>query len=227
MPLPGPTPATRAVDLQAVTYLLWASVSVLAGGLIAAAALFVPGILGIATTTGANPAITIRWEFYLLLAIDGAVGVTTTLLLRFAFRTLTPVDVRFSTPSTLSILLIVGLVLVLAGVYPLFVGYQSFFDCTSTSTNQTTLANCPGLTAAVLGLLALLAGSVIGLVGYIGCLIGVWRFGSRYGSDAYRIGAILLLFPLLNVVGAILILIAAHSTREELHRTMGGPVRSF
>ncbi len=66
---------------------------------------------------------------------------------------------------------------------------------------------------------------IIGLIGYIGVAIGIWRFGVRYGEGKFKAGAILIFFPLLNVVGLVLILIAARSTRAKLAN--GSPVPIF
>ena len=64
---------------------------------------------------------------------------------------------------------------------------------------------------AVMGITA-----IIILVGYIGLLIGIWRLGSRYSSDGFKVGAVLLIFPVLSVAGAILILVSARNARARI-----------
>jgi hypothetical protein len=55
-------------------------------------------------------------------------------------------------------------------------------------------------------------------VGYIGLLVGIWRLGTRYGEWMFKVGALFLIFPFLNVAGTIFILIAA---RESGGKTPG------
>lgn len=224
---PVPTPATRAADRGAMTYLLWAAILWLVSALVSVADLFIPGGLAAITTTSTGTTVSFRWEFYVVVLVGVAFSIVNILLLRTSFRELVPHDRRFSTPSKLALLAVVGVVLVVIGLYPLLLGAQSFLVCASNTTNTTLQAQCPGLGEALAGFGLLAVGGIIALVGYIGCLVGIWRFGSRYGNDLFKIGAILLIFPLLNVVGAILILVGASSVRDRVATSMGGAGPSF
>jgi uncharacterized membrane protein len=163
---------------------------------------------------------------YLLVAVSAAAIAFTLVELYFfrrAFRALASQDRRFSTPASLTLLVLVAILIVaLVGGGLISELYQSI-QCagpgnpiTSTCLN---LGNFLGL-FALLGLAGILA-----LIGYLGLLVGIWRLGSRYGESMFKIGAILLLIPLLNFVGVILILVAARSARGRI--AAGGPVASF
>jgi len=173
-------------------------------------------------TTKAGSTLVFGPLFYVVVIVSAALSVVTILLLRASFRELVPVDSRFSTPSTLALLLIVGVVVVLIGLVPLIAGAPTLSGCVVTSGNTTLPGNCSGLGDLIIGGLVILAGAILVLIGYIGCLIGVWRFGSRFQNSLFKVGAVLLLFPVLNVVAAILILIAAQSERTRV-ASLGTP----
>jgi Protein of unknown function (DUF973)/zinc-ribbon domain len=148
-----------------------------------------------------------------LVVVAAAVAVTfvEVWLYRAAFHVLTPGDSRFQTPARLALVLIVALVLVVA-VYAWTIELLlSVVACAGSSTSIP--PSCiPG---TLIGAALLLLGvAVVALVGYIGLLLGIWRLGTRYDDSKFKAGAILLIFPLLNLVGAVLILLAAHAARR-------------
>ncbi|MGP8072816.1 MAG: DUF973 family protein [Thermoplasmata archaeon] len=134
-----------------------------------------------------------------------------------AFRKLAAFDRRFSTPSKLTFLLAIALLVVIAVLYPVLTQLGSAVTCVNSTTNSTAAVSCIPGTLAVLILLVGVAG-ILALVGYIGLLIGLWRLGTRYDNGLFKAGSILSIFPFLNFVGAILILVAAHSVQEGLDR---------
>jgi Protein of unknown function (DUF973) len=159
------------------------------------------------TSTGTTYSLGPAYEWWALILIGGALGVAWILLLRAGFAALAPIDRRFSSPATLGWLAIIGIVLALGGLALLFHSLQTAAGCVGT--NNTTLANC-FLSSGILASFGVLAvGGILALIGYIGLLIGVWRLGRRYGDDLFRIGAVLYIFPVLNLVGEILVLVAA------------------
>ncbi len=54
--------------------------------------------------------------------------------------------------------------------------------------------------------------AIVLFAGYIGLLVGIWRLGSRYSEWMFKVGAIFLLIPFLNVAGAVFVLIAARES---------------
>lgn len=212
---PGvPSPSTREVDRASLSYLLWAAVIWLATGVVSLVLVIGTTALFSVHTTTTGSTYVFAPLFYVVVIVSAALSFVEVLLLRAAFHRLEPVDRRFSTPSKLALLLIVGFVILLLGLVPLLIGAQSITGCIANSSNSTLSGNCSGIGDVVLGALVVLAGGIIALIGYVGCLIGIWRFGSRYQNDLFKVGAIMLIIPLLNVVGAILILIASQTERN-------------
>lgn len=68
-----------------------------------------------------------------------------------------------------------------------------------------------------------LVGGLATLVGLIGILIGVWRLGTRYGDGVFKVSALLLIFPIVSFVGAILILYSAYSHRNRVAAMANAP----
>ncbi|MGA8709638.1 MAG: DUF973 family protein [Thermoplasmata archaeon] len=171
-----------------------------------------------ATTTSSGSAFSIDLtSLYVLIALGG-VGIILALLefwyYRQAFRTLAQTDRRFSTPASLTLLAFVALVIILVLVGALIgLIYQAFVCAGSGGVITSTCVDA----TQILGLVVLIGITAIVLfVGYIGLLIGIWRLGTRYGDSKFQVGAVLLIFPLLNIVGLILILVAAQSARGKL-----------
>jgi hypothetical protein len=171
-----------------------------------------------ATTTSTGGSFTLDMtELYVLVALGGA-GVVLALielwLYRQAFRTLARDDSRFSTPASLTLLALVALlVIIVVAIALVGVVYQAII-CAGPGNPITSACINAG---SVLGLIVIIGvAAIVLLVGYIGLLIGIWRLGTRYGEDMFKVGAILLIIPLLNVVGLILILVATNSARGRL-----------
>jgi hypothetical protein len=211
-----PSPATRPLDQDSLTYLFWAAVIVLAAGAVSLALFASSSSLYSTDATVSGTALVFSALFFFVIVASSVLTFVEVFLLRAAFHRLEPVDPRFSTPSKLSLLLIIGLALVLVGLVPLLLGTQSLSNCVINSPNPSMAGNCSGFAEILVGALVVLVGGILALVGYIGCLIGIWRFGSRYSNDLFKVGAILLIIPFISLVGAILILIASHSARTRL-----------
>jgi hypothetical protein len=58
-------------------------------------------------------------------------------------------------------------------------------------------------------------------VGWIGLLLGLWRIGSRYDSGVTKIGAILSIIPVVNIVSPILILVGVMGVERKLRAQRG------
>ena len=110
-------------------------------------------------------------------------------------------------------------------LYPLLTQLSSAVTCLNNASTNNTTAAASCITGTLAGLILIVGiAAILALVGYIGLLIGLWRLGTRYDSGLFKAGAILAIFPLLNLVGAILILVAAHTARERLNSTPPSPV---
>lgn len=139
------------------------------------------------------------------------VGLTLTLVslwfYREGFLALRTVDGSFSSTPTFALLAVIGLVMVWAGLVLVLVELLTLLSCVTVG--GVIPASCVALGGLLGGLALLLIGLILVLIGYIGTLVGIWRLGTRYGDSLFKIGAVLLIFPFLSVVGEILILVAA------------------
>lgn len=163
-----------------------------------------------------NPIALNLTALYFLAAL-AAVGISFALaeiwLYRSAFRSLTPVDPEFRTPSTLALLAVISLaILVPTGIALLFLLAQAFQCAGAASSVSTTCVSGSVLALAVV----LAVVGILGFVGYIGLVIGIWRLGTRYRETMFHVGAILIIFPFLNIVGLILIWSAARTARAKM-----------
>lgn len=220
--MPGtPNPATRAADEAALTNVQWAAIVALASVFLSLITLFSDSygsLLTVSSPPSGTSSVTIGLAaLYLLIATAGVsviLLIIELVLYRNAFRTLAPLDSRFSTPGTLVLLLLIALVLVIVvGVALIAVVFQAI-ACAGSGNPITTSCLHAG---TILGLVAgLVIVAIVALVGFIGLLIGIWRLGSRYDETLFKVGAILLIFPVLNFIGVILILVGARSARSRL-----------
>lgn len=216
----GGPPAFGAADRTALSDVNLAAIIALAGIILSLVNLFNSSALSLysTTTVGTVTSISGNQTAFYWVAVLGATGLVLTLvelwLFRRAFRTLSPHDASFLTPGTLTLVAMVGLtILVLVVLGLLAVVYQAI-QCAGPGNAVTT--RCLDL-GTLLGLFAiLLIAAIVVLVGYIGFLIGIWRLGTRYGEDMFKAGAILLIIPVLNVVGVVLILLATRSARRKV-----------
>ncbi len=114
----------------------------------------------------------------------------------------------------LVLLIFVGIAIVLAvGVALLALVFQAI---TCAGAGNPVTSACLNLGTFLDLILLLGVAAILALIGYIGLLIGIWRLGTRYGESLFKVGAVLLIIPLLSVIGVILILVAARSSRAKL-----------
>jgi hypothetical protein len=207
---PGPT--TQAQDREALSRVSLAAALTIVGVVVGIAISALSNLGGLVSATSGASGVLITlpspWLWVGIIGVDAAIEVAGLVLYRSAFHALAPVDRRFSTPSALALAAIVGIVIALAGLGLLLDALYQAVQCVGSGNPIT--RDCL-LTGTFWGGLALAAvGGIIALVGYIGVLIGIWRLGTRYSESLFKIGAVLLIFPYLNLVGAILILAGAH-----------------
>ena len=216
-------PSFGEVDRVALSSVSLAAILGLVGAVLGFLTLLVAPVSSIVSTStsGSGTSVSLNLSGLYLLVVVAGIGLVLTILelwfYRQAFRALAPGDRRFATPATLVLVALVALVIViLAAIGLVDLVYQAILcsgsgnPITSTCIN---VGNILGL-AAVVGI-----GAIILLVGFIGLLIGIWRLGTRYGEGMFKVGAILLIFPVLNFVGLILILLAARSARGKFEGT--------
>ncbi len=225
---PGPTPATRTEDLRSLSTVEWAAIVGLLGAVVGLVIELFGRIAGLVyfTTTPAGRSLSLPspWLWALLLGFEGVIALVEIYLWRGAFRGLSRVDPRFSTPSTLALVALMGTVLAVVGLAVFLDALYLTVRCDGVG-NPITLACLP--TAQFFGGLALFGiGGLAALIGFIGILIGIWRLGTRYGEGVFKASAVLLIFPILNLVGAILILISARSKRHQVEAMATVPVPS-
>jgi len=156
---------------------------------------------------------------YLIVALTGisvVVGLLELWMYRRAFVELRGVDDRFSTPATLVFVAIVS-VLCAAGIGSAL-AVVVFEGIACAGVGNLVTGTCANL-SLVWTLIGLLVIAAIGaFIGYIGLLVGIWRLGSRYEDGLFKIGAVFLIIPLLNVVGVVLIVVAARAARSKIGR---------
>ena len=157
------------------------------------------------------------------IAISAVVGVVIEIIallqLRSALASLTKVDRQyFGIPSKLTLVVIIALPLLIVGLFVTLAELGPFFSSISQNQGQApTLSNGVGIllgASAVEGI-----GGIAILIGYIGGIIlGVWRMGSRYNETLFKIAAIFLIIPLLQIIAAILILVGVPSAKAKVLR---------
>ena len=151
----------------------------------------------------------------LLLPISVSIELIALAVLTLGFRDLGKVDrSRFSTPSTLMLVMVAGTFVAAAGGLLVFSAITGYFTMAS---NQQILQP-GGAMASVgsifLGVVVVLIGGILSLVGLVGGLmLGLWRAGSRYNETLLKLGAIFVIIPFLNFVAPILVIVGAHGAK--------------
>lgn len=138
---------------------------------------------------------------------------------RQGFVRLRSEDPRFSTPATLALLAIVGILVLVLGLAVLFSSVAALLQCAGGTTPVP--ARCVNVGALLGGVALLFVGAVLGLIGLIGTVLGLWRLGDRYDNSLLKAGAVLWIFPILNLVGVLLILLALREVRHRLAPAVG------
>jgi len=182
------------------------------------------GFLSVSTTYGSstldlhfNP----PWYWTAYLVVVAAAGVAQIILFRLSLRSFSFVDPTFSTPATLALVAVIGFLLLFFGVGLFFASIVQAIDCAGAGNPVPVSCLFTGAFWSGIGLLVV--GAIITVVGYIGVLVGIWRVGTRSGNALFKVGAILMIFPYLNIVGAILLLIGAQDEIGRLRSIAPAP----
>ena len=225
----APNPSSRRVDLNALESVEWAAILSLVGAVLSLVVLFGTNATTFVSVTSAGPAtgVTIVLSALYLFAAVAGIGLALTIvelvLYRRAFRDLAPVDSRFSTPASLVLLELIGVVLLAGLALGLIWLLFQAIACAGSGAPITTACLNVSTALDLLGLVVVVA--IVVVIGYIGFLIGIWRLGTRYDESLFKVGAILLIFPVLNLIGTILVLVAAHSAKSRF--AAAGPPSTF
>jgi hypothetical protein len=222
---PGPTPATHEADRAALGYVSAAASTALVAAVVSVVLISISNfgrlVTVTSTTSGAVLTLPSPWLWVAILGVDGALGIAEIVLIRTGFRRLVDVDRTFSTPAGLALAALVGVVLALLGAGLLIRALYDAVQCAGSGNPITT--SCLFGSAFWGGIALVGVGAIIALVGYIGILIGIWRLGTRYNDSLFKVGAILLIFPYVNLVGSILILVGARGALGRLPAAVAPP----
>jgi uncharacterized protein DUF973 len=182
--------------------------------------LFILGVgVNAATATGgaASVGFTLVEVVFLSLFAGVALVLVSFGLYAAGFAKLRRADRKFGAPMGLAIvglvgfLVIVGLVGLLAALLLQVIGCGG--PGVATASCVTLAATVPDPVTLVGGLFL---GFIVGLVGWIGLVLGLYRVGKRYGSTLTRIGAILYIVPVADVVAPVLIVVGTSAIVRKL-----------
>ncbi|HZW57081.1 MAG TPA: DUF973 family protein [Nitrososphaerales archaeon] len=148
--------------------------------------------------------------------IGFVLGIYAILKARSAFRDLSTLDTAFRTPARLMTSLFVGLglfvlafILIIAGV-----AVGSLGAVSSSSTSSFTAGPALGLFIGG-GVLFVVAGIAL-LIGVIGMIIGLWRTGERYDNTLIKVGGILYIIPVVDIVAPILVYLGISDVQKRM-----------
>ncbi|MGC2033927.1 MAG: DUF973 family protein [Thermoplasmata archaeon] len=224
---PGPMPVAvpdhiRQIDLRAIEQARTSALIAIVGLLVSAVFLFFDflgyGTLGTANVTNFSLDTTLTSA-----ALGGVLTILSMIFGRRCFVLLRPIDSRFSTPASLSLVALVGLAIALIGEIVLLALFIQSSGCAS---ELAAPANCgvQGFTTDTLIALGFAGlGGLLLLIGGIGMLIGIYRLGTRFDVGLFKVGAILLIFPILSLIGVILIYVATSNARTKVESVPRAP----
>ena len=119
----------------------------------------------------------------------------------------------FGAPMGLGVVGILGVLLIFIGILLILVAVVQAVSCASASTDA---SSCVSLSTVAGGYYSVLGGGFLAFLGWIGLLIGIYRIGKRFDSTITKVGAILYIIPLVNVIAPILVLVGVHGVVRRL-----------
>jgi hypothetical protein len=224
---PGPTPVAvpehiRQIDLRAIGQGRTSALIAIVGLLVSAVFLFLDfvgsGSLGTANGTDVSLDTTLAAA-----AVGGILTILSMIFGRRCFVLLRPIDSRFSTPASLSLVALVGLAIALIGEIVLLALVIQSPGCAGTTgfASDCEVGAFTTGTLVALGFAGL--GGLLLLIGGIGMLIGIYRLGTRFDVGLFKVGAILLIFPILSLIGVILIFVGTSNARTKVESVPRSP----
>lgn len=217
---------TRPDDRASLHDVFVAAVLGLVGAVISLVALFGSAALNVFeshTTSSGSTSYGLNQTALATLGLLVAIGVVLELielgLYYRAFTRMAGFDIDFATPAKLTLLLLISVILSLGLFVGLVAGLEQALICSGGSQLDSACISLGAFLALLVGLLIV---EIIALIGFFGGLVlGTWRLGYRYNDGLFRVGAILTIFPVLNIVGQILIIVAARRSRGKHVRRLG------
>lgn len=146
-----------------------------------------------------------------VLLLSVALEVLSIIYGRSAFRSLSAVDSNFRTPLSLSYSLYVGFAMLIVG-----------FTLTVVTLLERSSGSMSGVESEsmlVAGGLLVIGAAIALIIGEVGLLLGVWRFGTRYDEGLFKIAAVLYIIPFAAVLAPLLVYLGAGSVEKK----KGGP----
>lgn len=169
-----------------------------------------------AVSTGGSIAFTIVEALFGALLAGVLLATASFALYLAGFAKLRLADPTFTVPMSVACVGFAGLLL-LSLVFALLVGeIAQIISCGGPGVATST---CVTLSSVTIDPLVLLGGLVLAVVGWIGLIVGIYRIGRRYASTITRVGAILHIVPIANIVAPVLVLIGASNIEHVLRTT--------
>lgn len=175
------------------------------------------------TSTGAQAVVAPNFfsNLFTTLAATSLIGVVIEFValyqLRSAFNSLARAGrLNFGIPSKLTFVVLIALPILILGLLITLSELGAILS--SLPQNQGQSPTIPGGVGIFLGAVALEGiGGIAVLVEYIGgVMLGIWRMGARYKETLFKVAAIFLIIPLLQLVAPILILIGTPSAKAKV-----------
>ncbi|MCI4351003.1 MAG: DUF973 family protein [Thermoplasmata archaeon] len=136
------------------------------------------------------------------------------------FAKLRRADRQFGAPLALSVIGLIGLLILATEVGILAVFALQVLNCGGPG-HWT--AACVTISPVTVDPTYLLLGLAVGIVGWIGLILGLYRVGRRYSSTITRVGAILYVIPLADIVAPVLILVGSRGILRGLRAAQAAP----
>lgn len=216
-PYGAPTPAYSTADRDALgkikTFALIGIIGIILGVIVP---LFTMGSAFSFTSGSLSNASAIASSIiaYGVVSLVGFIlGLVAIFLVRSAFSTLASVDSnKFSMPSKMVLAIFIGLILFIIAFGVFIAGIASNIS----TINSGGSFNAAGI-AGALGLIVL--AGIVSLVGIVGIILGLWRAGERYDESLLKIGGILFIIPIADVIAPFLVYFGASSAQRKVSRT--------
>jgi len=215
--------AVSGEELSGVSRVKWGALLGILGLVLAVGGVLVVLLdVGLGITNTSDAGYVSLLKTILLAVILVVIGVLLALLsfvlYTAGFAALRRSDRRFSTPMVLCVIGLIGLALIGGFVVSYAGGIDSALGCPSSNSTCQNNATSIGHGVVVLAYV----GGLLGFIGLIGLILGLYRFGSRYQSSIAKVGAILYIIPFLSVIAPILVFIGAIQVQKKLRQPATG-----
>ncbi len=146
-------------------------------------------------------------SFVPFISIIGSIlSIVALIFLMLSFKLLSGNDKNFKMPFEFTLLSLIGLVLMIAGLFVMF--GSAVLSAGFSNIAASLLAPSVSTGGLIAGTAMMIVGAILALIGFIaGVILGLWRVGKKYNSSMISIGAIFLIIPVLDIVGTILIIV--------------------